>query len=476
MGGWNTIFRQTSNSLARQLEALGTLSAQIASGTRYAKASDGPTDAARLLQLQITDMRNESCQNNLRSVSDSLEQGTQVLEEITSVLIRARELAAQGASGTYGSDQRVVISQEIDALLEQTLFLVNSGSSGQYYLGGGNSFDEPFVAERTDGIITAVRYQGGQDDLPVTVAPNVEYPAQIVGSAATRLTGRQAPEFVGSTGLTGGSGTSSVEGPQYVLVTHGTTTYGGSGVTAGVSSASGDTALGQRTLHVDMVAQTLSLDGGPEVSFAGAADWSDLAVTDASGDCLYVDLTGVAGTFAGDVTVESTARLSIDDGATSVEVLPGTSADVALTDSRTGRVLWVDPVSLVRTGTEGVRVSGTGDIFQVLIDLRDVLRNSRSLPQDQQMDLLNCTVESLDEATAGVVSHSTLAGGRLEALDNLSESLTTLCNHLEDEQSTIQNVDIAELATELTRMQTLYQMTLQASSRLLSLNLMDFLD
>ena len=475
MGGWSTIFRQTSESLQYQLDMLGRLSTQISSGVRFHKGSDAPTEAARLLQLRTMDMRGESCQENLRTVTDSLQQGAQVLQEISSVLIRARELAAQGASGTYGASQRIAISHEIDALLEQTLFLVNSRTSGQYFLGGGNSFHEPFVAERTDGVITAVRYQGGQDDLPVTVAPGVDYPAQLVGSTATRLTGRQAPEFIGPTGLAGGSGTSSVEGPQYVLVTHATTTYGGAGVAAGASSATLDTALGRRTLHVDMIAQTVSLDGGPAVSFAGAPDLGDLAVTDATGDRLYVDLTGVAGAFVGDVTVESTARLSIDGGATSVEVLPGTSADVALVDSRSERVLWVDPVSLARTGTESVRVGGTGDIFQVLIDLRDVLRNSRSLPQDQQMELLNHTVNSLDEATAAVVSHATLAGGRLQALDNLGESLTNLRNHLQDEKNAMQNVDIAQLATELARMQTLYQMTLQASSRLLSLNLMDFL-
>jgi hypothetical protein len=72
-------------------------------------------------------------------------------------------------------------------------------------------------------------------------------------------------------------------------------------------------------------------------------------------------------------------RLSIDDGATWVTVPAGGQANQAVTDSRTGRVLYVDTTGIQSTGTELVRVPGTYDIFGTLISLRDLLLNPKGL-------------------------------------------------------------------------------------------------
>jgi len=475
MGGWITILNQTSQSLRRQMEQMAKLSAQASSGTRFTKASESPAEGGRILQLQAQDRRNETCRKNLQVVSDGLEQSSAVLGEISNMIIRARELATQAASGTYGQEERSALGHEIDGLVEQAVMLANSRTSGQYYFGGGNSFSDPFTVQRQDGRITDVQYQGGLDEMGVEVAPGVTYPGQIVGSVAFGVNNRQGPQFLGNTGLAGGSGTSSVEGPQYVSVTHGTTTYtGGGGVSAGASSPAGDTLLGTHTLAIDRVARTVSLDGGPPQSFASAASLADLAVTNAAGDKVYVNLTAVAANYKGTATVKSTAKLSLDDGLSTTALLPG-PADVSLADSRNQHVLWVNTAGLARTGVEPVSVRGTGDLFDELIDLRDVLLNQRNLPQTRQLQLLSSSVGTLDELNSAVISQSTLAGGRLEALTNLGTSVDNFRNYLQDEKSSLQNVDIAQVAMEITRVQTLYQMTLQATGKILSLNLLDFL-
>ncbi|NIN34043.1 MAG: hypothetical protein GTO60_02600, partial [Gammaproteobacteria bacterium] len=88
--------------------------------------------------------------------------------------------------------------------------------------------------------------------------------------------------------------------------------------------------------------------------------------------------------------------LSIDGGLTTFNT-DGTDTNLAVTNSTTGEVLYVDTTNITSTGDELVSVSGTHDIFNTLITIRDLLVNERGYSDSQLLGLLNNTFDSLDE-------------------------------------------------------------------------------
>ena len=224
-------------------------------------------------------------------------------------------------------------------------------------------------------------------------------------------------------------------------------------------------------LHIDAPAGTIRLGSGPSVALGGQ---TNLKLTNAAGEYIYVNVAGLNGNFVGDLDVDSSAFLSIDDGATKVAVTDF-SADATVTNAATGRVFYVDPSQLVRTGTEPVRVPGTYNVFDTMIYIRDLLKNDRGLTVGEQSELLTTAHDSLDEVMSGIRQQLTAVGARLNAMDNLRNSLEDISVVAQTEAASLQNADIIQLTVDLARTQNLYAMTLASSARLLSLSLLDFI-
>ena len=474
MSGWGTIFNTTRTMLRQHAEQLAQLQATIASGARLRKASDGPADAYRLLGLRAESHSLQTYGENLERVGNSLDVASSMLSKVSETLGRVRELVAQGVSGTYSAGNRRPIADEINSLLEQLASLANTEYSGQYLFGGIHTGSDPYVAEYDNGRIVRVAYAGSRQTNMVPVAPGIEYPGVLVGDAIFRGDQRQVPQFLGRTGAAAGAGTSSVRGDVWLTVSHESTTYlGASGIAAGVSSAAGDTILGNgHTLTIDEPGKTLRLDGGPEVAFSGTE--TDLVVANADGDIVYVDVTSLGGGFVGTVNIQTTGSLSIDDGA-SQTALDFADANLAVTDSVTGRVLYVDCTGIERAGLEPVRTPGTYDMFGALVTIRDLMLNTRNMSENEQTALLNRMVDAVNEVARGLTSAETSVGARIGVLANLGETLESLQGHTDDQAAFLENADIVQVATELAREQTLYEMTLASVSRLLGLSLFDYL-
>lgn len=478
MSGWGTIYNNTMYSLRLHSAELARLQEQI-TRARVVRASDDPSDAHRILQLRAQSLSIGTYRKNLSTVDSNLDQACSIVGSISTGLGNAKGSLSQVLSSTYDQSHRLLKAQEIDSLLEDVVMWANSERLGQYLFSGASVQTRPYVVETDGGRITSVQYQGSLADLPAPVAPGVEYSAAVVGDEVFRCDDRAEPIFLGDTGAKAGAGTSSARGDVWLIVTHDTTTYedgGATGVAPGTGSATGDTIAGaSHELIIDADAKTVTLDDGQAVSYTGTE--TNLAVRNLAGDTVYVDLSGLAGGLSGTVTVPITAtvKLSIDDGASTTAAGNFSLTNLAVADSRTGRVLFVDPSGMSRAGVEPVRIPGTYDVFGTLINLRDVLENARGLPESQQMELAAEAIESLAEVHAGVTLVGTTLGGRLEALERMGDTLEDFNYSLSDEAGALEAADIVQVATELARAQTFYEATLATAARLLSLSLLDFI-
>lgn len=167
-------------------------------------------------------------------------------------------------------------------------------------------------------------------------------------------------------------------------------------------------------------------------------------------------------------------NLSIDDGLTTVNT-DGSDTNLAVTDSRTGQVLYVDTTTITATGIDMVRAPGTYDVFETLIYVRDILSNEKGLSDAQLGELRNSALESLEEIRNYLTEKSVSMASRIGFLEGLRNSAENMKFGTQDETMMLQEADIAQIAIDISRQEILYRMSLSVAGSLMSLSLLDFI-
>lgn len=471
MGTWGTIYNNTMFGVRYYSQNMIRLQEQITTGSRIIRASDEPAGAYRVMTLQDTAKMLEDYDSNLTEVELSLSEGSNSLESISELLARVDVLMTQASNGTYAGDNRESMAEEIDQILEQCVSLANHKVMGRYIFGGQNSSSPPYEITRRNGRIVNVQYTGSYRDQPVPVGSNITMSGQLVGEKFFRNDKRRTPELYGATGAAVGSGTSSLRGDHWLHLNHALSTYPiGSGVTTSDSGDDYDTILGDdHTITIN--GGTIRLDDGEEVVYTGAE--TDLKLTNTYGDVVYVDLT--AGPADGDWGIQADGQIALDDGST-VALDDFTLDNFTVTDPNDpARFLYLDTHDIQRTGTDAVTVPGTYDVFNTLIQARDIILNTEDFGEEDQTQAIQRIGDAVIEIGNGFRQRITIVGGQLGAIDTLRSTLDDLKYNTETEATSLQEADITELAVELARCETLYEMSLQVASRTLTLSLLDYI-
>lgn len=231
--------------------------------------------------------------------------------------------------------------------------------------------------------------------------------------------------------------------------------------------------------------EQLNIEVAPGVQSSAFYIGEDMFRSSERRDPVFSGLTGAAnGTGTSSVTGDvwltvihdgSNYKVSIDDGASYVTVPGGGSANQAVTNSVTDKILYVDTTGINSTGVELVRVPGTYDVFSTLITIRDILENDRSLSDDQLHDLLEKAMIPLNEMNDLLVQSQVKVGSKIGFLDDMRESLKELKYNAEDGKAELEDADIAQLAIDLSRREVLYQMSLAIAAKIMSMSLLDFI-
>ncbi|WP_243545618.1 flagellin [Pseudodesulfovibrio tunisiensis] len=136
----NLMAMNAAANLSKSYDALGVSTRRLSSGLRVGTAAD---DAAGLAirELMRADVR--SLQQGIRNANDGIsliQTADGALSVIDEKLIRMKELAQQAATGTYSSDQRLIIDSEYQAMASEITRIANSTDfNGVYLLNGALS-------------------------------------------------------------------------------------------------------------------------------------------------------------------------------------------------------------------------------------------------------------------------------------------------------------------------------------------------
>jgi flagellar hook-associated protein 3 FlgL len=137
--------RDMLSHLSRTRLRLSRVQEQASTGLRINRPSDDPSGTGEAAALRSRLESTAQLGRNLSQAELRLRAGEAALGQAGDVLIRARELALQGANDTLDAAGRRQIAMEIESLHAQLVAAANARTSGAYLFGGHQSASAPFV-------------------------------------------------------------------------------------------------------------------------------------------------------------------------------------------------------------------------------------------------------------------------------------------------------------------------------------------
>ncbi|HCM27928.1 MAG TPA: flagellar hook-associated protein 3 [Treponema sp.] len=153
--------------MRRNEAALSSMQSKMASQTRIKELRDDPLAAAHAVRYESYLARLDRFEGNALYARDHFKTADGYLRQAQDVMQRVRELAVQGANGTYAAEDLRYMGVEVNELLKELVSTANAiGPDGKRLFAGDKAFTEPFriiegsAAGASETIVTAVEYQG----------------------------------------------------------------------------------------------------------------------------------------------------------------------------------------------------------------------------------------------------------------------------------------------------------------------------
>ena len=146
----------SARNLSNSYSNLATSTRRLSSGLRVGTAAD---DAAGLAIRELMRADIASLNQGVRNANDAIsmiQTADGALGVIDEKLIRMKELATQAATGTYGSDQRLIIDSEYQAMASEITRIANATDFNGIYLLNGN-----LSSSQTNAASWGLDHQGG---------------------------------------------------------------------------------------------------------------------------------------------------------------------------------------------------------------------------------------------------------------------------------------------------------------------------
>ena len=177
----NMRFGDVQRNLASLRSRYATLSDQVSTGRKVLAPSDDPVAAARLMRVNARASRTADYQNTIKAVRADIESSEGNLAQASQLMVRAHELAVQGANDSLSANDRAALAIEVGALQEQLVSTANARGQRGYLFSGSQ------VA--TPALSGAGAYQGDTNEHEVEISPGVRTRVSVTGSEAFTAAG-----------------------------------------------------------------------------------------------------------------------------------------------------------------------------------------------------------------------------------------------------------------------------------------------
>jgi flagellar hook-associated protein 3 FlgL len=172
----NMRFNDVARSLSSLRSRLADVTNQVSSGRRVLKPSDDPIAAAQLTRISAREARTLDYQNTISTVRSDLSLSESNLDQASQLMVRAHEIAVQGANGSLSPDDRKQLATELVSIREQLTATANAKGTRGYLFSGSKTSTAAFSSSGA--------YQGDAAEQQVEIAPGVVARVAVTGANA----------------------------------------------------------------------------------------------------------------------------------------------------------------------------------------------------------------------------------------------------------------------------------------------------
>ena len=412
----NLMYQNNINKILDNQQGVANAQERVTTGEKYLTTSEAPAAISQAMLYSNKIQTNEQYTKNIDQLNGRLETEESVLQSINSNIQQAQELTIQAGNGVYTKDDLKTFASELSGIQQTLANLMNTRSEdGKFIFSGYQDSTQPYQFDSAAGEYT---YNGDQGQHQITIAEGVSIKASDNGFDTFEKTDAR---------LNVESNTASVSGS----------------ITAASVYVDGQAEFDkfhQANYNADPTALATANTYSVLVS-AGAT------ATDPQTYEIYRDGAALTPAVTGEVTDEP-----IDFAGMKIE-FEGTAP---------GQL----DFSLEKPGKENVL-----NTLQALI----TGLNDGTLEGDDFQQVLADGLVQLQNASEQVVFTQASLGGRMNALERVSDSNLALDIQNKNNRSNLVEVDMAEAISELTKQVTALQASQATFGRLTNLSLFDYL-
>ncbi|HUT62513.1 MAG TPA: flagellar hook-associated protein FlgL [Anaerolineae bacterium] len=169
-------------NLSFSTERLYESQTRVLTNKRVNKPSDDPVGVLNSLAIRTRIKYIEQYQRNISRTKALMQNTESVVNQLSEIFQHVTSLAVQGASDSYGSQDKYSISYEVNQLLEQVYNASNTRSESMYIFAGTRNDAAPYTATRNaQGEITEVKTNGSSGDIMRVIGDNIYMKANVNG-------------------------------------------------------------------------------------------------------------------------------------------------------------------------------------------------------------------------------------------------------------------------------------------------------
>lgn len=194
---------QVSNALAylsQQSGALTKYREQVSSGLRVQRPSDDPTAYPMITRAKDHSARLTAYTNVMADATALQNTGVSSLQEVNSVLVRAKQIAIEGGNATTDEGGYAALAVEVDGLIARALRAGNTAVDGSSIFAGTATDRPPFRVDTLDanGRPATIAYDGAAERGRVLIGPQQTADTRYSGAAVFQRPGQDVfAELIG---------------------------------------------------------------------------------------------------------------------------------------------------------------------------------------------------------------------------------------------------------------------------------------
>lgn len=508
------LYNQFVKSMHKNMADMSVLSNRLSSMKKIDKPSDDVIGMSRVMDYKLDITKNEQSARNIDDSEAHLGYTDSILQSVSNLFGRAKELALEAANGEQTAWTRDMIAEEIRAVRDQLAGYGNSKFRDRYVFSG-------FLTDRKSFELDAgseYQYMGDSNYIEVKVGAEAKTKINETGSKAFY---DQDKKFTNVIGDPVGTGTLSISvesgnpvqiavdadnnSPEEMrdtinaamskyydpavpeLVGTGTLALkAGSGAEVSLTVdalnntptqlAAAINALGMG-IEARVATDTVTLK--QRLLFRPSTPGTPISIDVNDSDGNNTDSSGLS------ALLHTTTKSNLTTNALGIEanVINGTAGkrllfspvnkgdDFAITVNDSGDGNNTDAAGLSRlyhNPSAATNLNSSMSFFMMLDHMINSLENNDTSG-------INASILLLDDAVDNVLNVMADVGARLNYLSSERQGNEDRSLGIKTVLSETEDADIAETATEFAKVQTALQAMMQASSRILSQSLLDFL-